>query len=1149
MKSLREQAQDIRALEMSSARLVLNSTWYLCHINWWKKWTKSTGYGLTASSSPSSAMMVGNIPQSPTKSNNGLKEWEMVNQNGEWTCTDPDIGRIENKDLLLVEQPLVIKPHQLEHVHYKLLSAPVWKELVTWYGCDIDIPRQVISRGNALSIDMYPYVFQVMVWNSSMTAPAAVEGPSTTDAGPAARPRLITVASTGQLQDLESIIRAQVNLSEFFSASYSFLRSNDNLHPPEEKDNSGPSSILQLCIRRNESSEWKSLHAVTPRTFAIHELGLDDESMYTTFPSLLVEEKNLLQNPPLFPTEVAANAWRYELKIGDWVDGLDSEGEWYESRVVALTKDSVLIHYCGWTDKWNKSFPRTCDDIAPLYTHVAKWREFKLGDMIEMAIPQESSKLPKWVLAKVSRVDEDRHQVLVTQDNTSPNYPTQRWFDFASEEICQWGTHIKKKEPQRALSLSSSSSSWGYRSHTRGRPPAAGAVGLTNLGNTCFMNSMLQCLSNCQTLSQYFLSQRHLDEINYDNPLGMKGKIASAYGQLLEDMYSTSFTTCVPQRLKSIIGEYAPQFAGYAQHDSQELMNFLLDGLHEDLNRVKSKPYTELVESNGRDRPDVDVAAEAWTQYQRRNRSHVVDSCMGQLRSHVTCPECGHESITFDPYMSLSVPLPEEKKEVKSPPRIMQLKLFWANGNVPTCFHVSVDALEGTIGHLKTSLSGYCGVPSPKLVILDVYSHRVSKVFSDDVKLEVEHLRHKSQLDVYELESDLSTHVMSSYQLSPTNQHHHRTLSFGLNMEQQPPPAAAASASSTIGWRLVNVLHQAPPAQCEEPPFSLESQSPAPLVNDNASSSFNTHDPTTNTLMKHKHRRVELFGTPLVLSFPALATNNDIHTRMWLIVLRLTKPSTGFSAQCPPYQIAVTNPSGTISHSPTSSSSFVPHDDAIFDVPSGQFSFLLEWTTHGYQEGYHEGEAERVNMHESIRRLKMVVPPPALSQNPQNLSLHECLMKFTEREQLGASDPWYCPTCRAHRRAYKKFDLWSAPQVLIVHLKRFRYNQDDVSYMSRDKIDTVVDFPISGLDMAPYIVAPEGKKAAVYDLFAVSEHSGGLGGGHYTAVAKNFNNQEWYNFNDSYVSVTTPERAISSQSYVLFYTRRTAEPSVRASEL
>ena len=62
---------------------------------------------------------------------------------------------------------------------------------------------------------------------------------------------------------------------------------------------------------------------------------------------------------------------------------------------------------------------------------------------------------------------------------------------------------------------------------------------------------------------------------------------------------------------------------------------------------------------------------------------------------------------------------------------------------------------------------------------------------------------------------------------------------------------------------------------------------------------------------------------------------------------------------------------------------------------------------------------------------------------------------YTSQEKLGADDAWYCPNCQKHQQATKKFDLWSLPEVLIIHLKRFSYNR-----YWRDKIDTVIEFPV-----------------------------------------------------------------------------------------
>ena len=135
----------------------------------------------------------------------------------------------------------------------------------------------------------------------------------------------------------------------------------------------------------------------------------------------------------------------------------------------------------------------------------------------------------------------------------------------------------------------------GYSSYyneynARESPSSPGICGLSNLGNTCFMNSAVQCLSNCVSLTKYFVNDCYKDELNMENPLGMRGEIANAYAGLMHQMWSGKYSVITPRQFKTSVGRFAPQFSGYQQQDSQELMAFLLDGLHEDLNRIKKKP-------------------------------------------------------------------------------------------------------------------------------------------------------------------------------------------------------------------------------------------------------------------------------------------------------------------------------------------------------------------------------------------------------------------------------------------------------------------------------------------------------------------------------------------------------------------------------
>jgi ubiquitin carboxyl-terminal hydrolase 4/11/15 len=163
----------------------------------------------------------------------------------------------------------------------------------------------------------------------------------------------------------------------------------------------------------------------------------------------------------------------------------------------------------------------------------------------------------------------------------------------------------------------------------------------------------------------------------------------------------------------------------------------------------------------------------------------------------------------------------------------------------------------------------------------------------------------------------------------------------------------------------------------------------------------------------------------------------------------------------------------------------------------------------------------------------------AAEKSHKAITLQDCLEEFTKQEKLGEDDLWYCPQCKKHQQATKQFDLWKAPDILVVHLKRFSNNRT-----FRDKIDTHIDFPIEGLDLTDMVKERAAAKKLldrgvdieslgldnldkplIYDLYAVDEHLGGLGGGHYRAYAANHMNGKWYHFDDSYV---TPAHASDS---------------------
>ncbi|KAL3312670.1 Ubiquitin carboxyl-terminal hydrolase 8 [Cichlidogyrus casuarinus] len=132
-------------------------------------------------------------------------------------------------------------------------------------------------------------------------------------------------------------------------------------------------------------------------------------------------------------------------------------------------------------------------------------------------------------------------------------------------------------------------------------------------------------------------------------------------------------------------------------------------------------------------------------------------------------------------------------------------------------------------------------------------------------------------------------------------------------------------------------------------------------------------------------------------------------------------------------------------------------------------------------------------------------------------SLHDCLNEFLSKEVL--IGVWMCPTCKTTRNATKRTTIWRLPPYLLIHFKRFSFTE-----IKNEKICTIIDFPIT-LDLTTKV---EHKLNHSYDysLYAVSNHSGNLDSGHYTATCKW--NQEWHKFDDEVVQKISQNQIVVS---------------------
>ncbi|XP_053387107.1 ubiquitin carboxyl-terminal hydrolase 8-like [Mercenaria mercenaria] len=185
-------------------------------------------------------------------------------------------------------------------------------------------------------------------------------------------------------------------------------------------------------------------------------------------------------------------------------------------------------------------------------------------------------------------------------------------------------------------------------------------TGLRNLGNTCYMNSTIQCLNNTSPLVTYLLTDLYLYDINRGEKAGNLWEVTDDFAYLVKSLWSGQYRFITPRDFKSVVGRQQPMFAGYEQQDSQEFLTFLLDSLHEGLNKVKTRP--KIAEQDNDKLPDHIGAELAWKNHKLHNESIIVELFQGQLKSTIMCLTCRKRSVTFQAFMFLSLPIPSSNR-------------------------------------------------------------------------------------------------------------------------------------------------------------------------------------------------------------------------------------------------------------------------------------------------------------------------------------------------------------------------------------------------------------------------------------------------------------------------------------------------------
>ncbi|XP_011305765.1 ubiquitin carboxyl-terminal hydrolase 9 isoform X2 [Fopius arisanus] len=502
-------------------------------------------------------------------------------------------------------------------------------------------------------------------------------------------------------------------------------------------------------------------------------------------------------------------------------------------------------------------------------------------------------------------------------------------------------------------------------------------------------------------------------------------------------------------------------------------------------------------------------ANEHWAKHLKWNKSVIVDTFQGQFKSTVVCAVCKHISVTYEPFMYLSVPLPHAME------RQLTITYIPVTNEPPIRCVVSLNK-QSKIGKVKEELLNTLqkdDIPTSNLALAEVLENHISKILDDNLLLR--YVKDMSR-SIYAFELTALPDVYTS------------TNESGIDYSRETDPCQnVTSAEDEIGPCTICLEEldgdlmkhggkscsfimcetcienyfktQKGPRTCpvcsayvEPSSFMKVGQTgkPRPTVRILNVPVILRYD-TNSDEAPNNQKRTELCGYPHLVRLPSRVYAKSLYEVFKKIV-----------PQEDHYTIHFVDGQG---HH-CSRCMYNTHCTGCPVPETGMISLQTSDTLAiRYTENVPKTPLPRD--HASVRK----------QRPPHPLSLYDCLQAFTQSERLDEHNPWFCPKCERNQCATKTLTVHRYPKFVF---------HECVSM----KLDDKVTFPLVGLSVGRHL----------YDLYACVCHFGGVSAGHYTAYTKNPRTDCWHHYNDEITSRQKPQEEDFSNAYILFYNRQGA---------
>ncbi|XP_058013697.1 ubiquitin carboxyl-terminal hydrolase 31 [Ahaetulla prasina] len=589
------------------------------------------------------------------------------------------------------------------------------------------------------------------------------------------------------------------------------------------------------------------------------------------------------------------------------------------------------------------------------------------------------------------------------------------------------------------------------------------------------------------------------------------GEVTEQLAQLVRALWTLQYTPQHSREFKSIVSKNALQFRGSSQHDAQEFLLWLLDRVHEDLhNLVKNSDGRAPV------KPPLEEDSLIEGSLLPVNSTFVQELFQAQYRSSLTCPHCQKQSNTFDPFLCISLPIPLPHT------RPLYVTVVY-RGKCSHCMRIGVAVpLSGTVAQLREAVARETKIPAKQIVLTEMYYDGFHRSFSDvddlDTVQESDCIFAFETPEIFWPEGILSQrgiHANSNLNHLKYSLDHAKSATYAQARLESGSARTMAAAAALSDKLVILVCNRACSGQ-----------------------------------------QGKRFGQPFVLHLEKTIPWDLLQKEILEKMQYFLRPSA--CIQVCPFSLRVVSAVGITYLLPQEERPLchLMVERTLKSCGTGgtpHVKLVVEWDKETKDYLFINTEEEYIPDAESVRQQR------ALHQQPQSCTLAQCFQLYTKEEQLAPDDAWRCPHCKQLQQGSISLSLWTLPDVLIIHLKRFRQEGD-----RRMKLQNMVRFPLTGLDMTPHVVKrsqsswslpshwspwrrPYGlgrdPEDFIYDLYAVCNHHGTMQGGHYTAYCKNSVDGLWYCFDDSEVQQLAENEVCKPTAYILFYQRRTAIPA------